>query len=230
MVTEADTKNRSKKIIVVEDDLDISHLLQLELSEAGFAVEAFETGMRGLAAVREQSPDLVILDLGLPDLSGAEIARRIRQTGDTPIIILTAADDVGTKVEMLNAGADDYLAKPFHAEELIARVGVQLRKRNGQAARKVGDLSIDAVRRQILWGDTEVRLSPREFDLIAYLSSQPGRVYSRQEIELNVWGEQLPAASNVVDVHIANIRSKLRDAGGFGIIRTVRGIGYAVKG
>ncbi len=230
MVTEADTKNRSKKIIVVEDDLDISHLLQLELSEAGFAVEAFETGMRGLAAVREQSPDLVILDLGLPDLSGAEIARRIRQTGDTPIIILTAADDVGIKVEMLNAGADDYLAKPFHAEELIARVGVQLRKRNGQAARKVGDLSIDAVRRQILWGDTEVRLSPREFDLIAYLSSQPGRVYSRQEIELNVWGEQLPAASNVVDVHIANIRSKLRDAGGFGIIRTVRGIGYAVKG
>lgn len=230
MVTEADTKNRSKKIIVVEDDLDISHLLQLELSEAGFAVEAFETGMRGLAAVREQSPDLVILDLGLPDLSGAEIARRIRQTGDTPIIILTAADDVGTKVEMLNAGADDYLAKPFHAEELIARVGVQLRKRNGQAARMVGDLSIDAVRRQILWGDTEVRLSPREFDLIAYLSSQPGRVYSRQEIELNVWGEQLPAASNVVDVHIANIRSKLRDAGGFGIIRTVRGIGYAVKG
>ena len=223
-------KERSKKIVVVEDDLDISNLLQLELTDAGFSVEAFATGMRGLAAVREQSPDLVILDLGLPDLSGAEIARRIRQTGDTPIIILTAADDVGTKVEMLNAGADDYLAKPFHAEELVARVGVQLRKRSGQAARKVGSLSIDAVRRQVLWEDEEVRLSPREFDLIAYLSSQPGRVYSRQEIELSVWGEQLPAASNVVDVHIANIRSKLRDVGGFGVIRTVRGIGYAVKG
>ncbi len=221
---------RNKRIIVVEDDSDIANLLRLELEEAGFEVEAHETGMRGLAAVRERNPDLVILDLGLPDLSGAEIARRIRQTGDTPIIILTAADDVGTKVEMLNAGADDYLAKPFHAQELVARVGVQLRKRNGQAARKVGNLSIDAVRRQVMWEDEEVRLSPREFDLIAYLSGQPGRVYSRQEIEINVWGEQLPPSSNVVDVHIANIRSKMRDAGGFGVIRTVRGIGYAVKG
>lgn len=221
---------QTKLIVVVEDDSDISRLLKLELEEAGFEVQAYETGMSGLAAVREQKPNLVILDLGLPDLSGAEIARRIRQTGDTPIIILTAADDVTTKVEMLNAGADDYLAKPFHAQELIARVGVQLRKRNGQSARKIGELSIDVLRRQVLWEETEVRLSPREFDLLIYLSSQPGRVYSRQEIELNVWGEELPPASNVVDVHIANIRSKLRDAGGFGVIRTVRGIGYAVKG
>lgn len=220
---------RKQHIIVVEDDSDIANLLSLELSEAGFSVEAHATGMRGLAAVREQNPDLVILDLGLPDLSGAEIARRIRQTGDTPIIILTAADDLGTKVEMLNAGADDYLAKPFHAAELIARVGVQLRKRNGQAARSIGSLSIDVLKRQVLWEDAEVRLSPREFDLLTFLSNQPGRVYSRQEIEVNVWGEELPPASNVVDVHIANIRSKLRDAGGFGVIRTVRGIGYAVK-
>lgn len=223
-------QNRTRTIIVVEDDSDIANLLKLELEEAGFSVETHATGMRGLAAIREGNPDLVILDLGLPDLSGAEIARRVRQTGDTPIIILTAADDVTTKVEMLNAGADDYLAKPFHSEELIARVGVQLRKRSGQAARQIGPLSIDAVRRQVLWEDAEVRLSPREFDLIVYLSTQPGRVYSRQEIELNVWGEELPPASNVVDVHIANIRSKLRDAGGFGVIRTVRGIGYAVKG
>ncbi len=220
----------NQHIVVVEDDSDISRLLKLELEEAGYTVATFDTGMRGLAAVREEKPDLVILDLGLPDLSGAEIARRIRQTGDTPIIILTAADDVTTKVEMLNAGADDYLAKPFHAQELIARVGVQLRKRNGQAARTIGDLSIDAVKRQVMWENTEVRLSPREFDLVVYLSSQPGRVYSRQEIEVNVWGEELPPTSNVVDVHIANIRSKLRDAGGFGVIRTVRGIGYAVKG
>ncbi len=229
-VTDTSAPARKQQIIVVEDDTDISNLLSLELREAGFSVEAHATGMRGLAAVRENNPDLVILDLGLPDLSGAEIARRIRQTGDTPIIILTAADDLSTKVEMLNAGADDYLAKPFHAEELIARVGVQLRKRNGQAARKIGDLSIDALRRQVLWEESEVRLSPREFDLLTYLSNQPGRVYSRQEIEINVWGEELPPASNVVDVHIANIRSKLRDAGGFGVIRTVRGIGYAVKG
>ncbi len=221
---------KRQRIVVVEDDADICRLLSLELEEAGFEVETHATGMRGLAAVREGNPDLVILDLGLPDLSGAEIARRIRQTGDTPIVILTAADDLTTKVEMLNSGADDYLAKPFHSEELVARVRVQLRKRNGQAARKVGNLTLDPVRRQIYWLEEEVKLSPREFDLLAFLCVQPGRVYGRQEIESNVWGEELPPSSNVVDVHIANIRSKLREAGGFGVIRTVRGIGYAVKG
>jgi DNA-binding response OmpR family regulator len=229
MDAETRLSNDRKHVLVVEDDLDICELLKLELEEAGFETSIHTTGMRGLAAVRETTPDLVILDLGLPDLSGAEIARRIRQTGDTPIIILTAADDVSTKVEMLNAGADDYLAKPFHSDELIARVRVQLRKHAGQAARRVGELMLDTGRRLIFWGDDEVRLSPREFDLLVYLCRQPGRVYSRQEIESSVWGDELPPASNVVDVHIANIRSKLRDVGGFGIIRTVRGIGYAVK-
>lgn len=219
-----------KHILIVEDDHDINRFLTLELEEAGFQVSSYDTGIRGLSAVREDSPDLVVLDLGLPDLNGAEIARRIRHTDDTPIIILTAADDVGTKVEMLNAGADDYLAKPFHSDELIARINVQLRKRNGSTARKVGELTLDATRRQAFWADEEIRLSPREFDLLLFLCSQPGRVYSRQEIEANVWGEELPPSSNVVDVHIANIRSKLREAGGYGVIRTVRGVGYAIKG
>ena len=219
-----------KHILIVEDDHDINRFLTLELEEAGFQVSSYDTGIRGLSAVREDSPDLVVLDLGLPDLNGAEIARRIRHTDDTPIIILTAADDVGTKVEMLNAGADDYLAKPFHSDELIARINVQLRKRNGALARKVGEMTLDASRRQAFWSEEEIRLSPREFDLLLYLCSQPGRVYSRQEIEANVWGEELPPSSNVVDVHIANIRSKLREAGGYGVIRTVRGVGYAIKG
>lgn len=221
---------KHQHILIVEDDRDINRFLTLELEEAGFEVSSFETGISGLSAVREDAPDLVVLDLGLPDLNGAEIARRIRHTADTPIIILTAADDVGTKVDMLNAGADDYLAKPFHSEELIARINVQLRKRNGAAVRRLGELTLDATRRQVFWGEEEVRLSPREFDLLLYLCSQPGRVYSREEIEANVWGNELPPASNVVDVHIANIRSKLREAGGFGVIRTVRGVGYAVKG
>lgn len=220
----------SKHVLIVEDDRDINTFLTLELEDAGFTVSSYETGVSGLSAVREDHPDLVVLDLGLPDLDGAEIARRIRHTDDTPIIILTAADDVGTKVAMLNAGADDYLAKPFHSDELIARINVQLRKRNGTTVRKVGEMSLDGSRRQAFWGEEEVRLSPREFDLLQYLTSQPGRVYSRQEIESNVWGEELPPSSNVVDVHIANIRGKLRDAGGYGVIRTVRGVGYAVKG
>jgi DNA-binding response OmpR family regulator len=219
----------AKRILIVEDDLDILRLLKRELEEAGFEVLAFDSGMRGLTAVREEEPDLVILDLGLPDISGQEIARRVRRTGDTPILILTAADEVGTKVEMLNAGADDYLAKPFHVQELLARINVQLRKRTLGAAQKIGDMTIDPVRRQVLWGEEEVKLSPREYELLAYLAGQPGRVYSRKEIETNVWGEDLPPSSNVVDVHIANIRGKLREVGGYGVIRTVRGVGYALK-
>jgi len=220
----------SKYVLIVEDDVDISRLLRLELEDAGYRVSCFDTGMRGLAAIREERPDLVILDLGLPDLSGAEIARRVRRTDPTPIIILTAADDVETKVTLLNAGADDYLAKPFHVEELLARVGVQLRKHGGDASTRIGELLIDAVRRQVFWVEDEVRLSPREFELLQYLASQPGRVYSRREIEQSGWGGDLPPTSNVVDVHVANIRGKLREAGGYGVIRTVRGVGYAIKG
>ncbi len=219
----------TNRILIVEDDVDILRLLSRELEDAGFEVAAYDSGMRGLSAVRESNPDLVILDLGLPDLSGQEIARRLRHTGNIPIIILTAADEVGTKVEMLNAGADDYLAKPFHVEELLARINVQLRKRTLGVAQKIGDLTIDPARRQVFWEAEEVRFSPREYELLHYLAGQPGRVYSRKEIEHNVWGEELPPSSNVVDVHIANIRSKLRDAGGFGVIRTVRGVGYALK-
>ncbi len=220
----------SKHVLIVEDDVDISRLLRLELEDVGYRVSCFDNGMRGLAAIREERPDLVILDLGLPDVSGVEIARRVRRTDPTPIIILTARDDVETKVTMLNAGADDYLAKPFHMGELLARVGVQLRKQGGGAVTRIGELMIDAVRRQVLWGEQEVKLSPREFKLLQYLAGQPGRVYGREEIEQNVWGGDLPPASNVVDVHVANIRGKLREAGGYGVIRTVRGVGYAIKG
>ncbi len=216
-------------IVIVEDDEDISRLLKLEMEDAGFNVTTCDTGVRGLSAIREESPDLVILDLGLPDFDGAEIARRVRKTSETPIIILTAADDVGTKVELLNAGADDYMTKPFHAEELRARVNVQLRHSSAESVQRVGDLIVHPARRQAFWEKQELRLSPREFDLLAYICSQPGRVYSREEIERNVWGEELPPSSNVVDVHVANIRNKLRDVSGYGIIRTVRGIGYAVK-
>jgi DNA-binding response OmpR family regulator len=220
----------AQRIVIVEDDLDIARLLTLELSEAGYEVHAFDGGMRGLAGIRELRPDLVVLDLGLPDLSGAEIARRVRSHDVTPILILTAADDVATKVELLNSGADDYLVKPFHVSEFLARVGVQLRKHHVGAPKQLGDLTLDPIRRQVWWAGAEVKLSPREFALLAFLVAQPGRVYSRAEIERNVWGEDLPPTSNVVDVHVANIRGKLRDAGGFGVIRTVRGVGYAIKG
>jgi DNA-binding response OmpR family regulator len=222
--------NAKKHILIIEDDLDISRLLMLELSEVGFEVSHYDNGVRGLSAVREHNPDLVVLDLGLPDVEGAEIARRIRKTSTTPIIVLTAADDVQTKVELLTSGADDYLAKPFHTEELIARINVQMRHHSSGAPQRIGSMVLHPMRRQVFWNNQEINLSPREFDLLVYLSGQPGRVYSRAEIEHDVWGEDLPPSSNVVDVHIANIRSKLRDVGGYGVIRTVRGVGYAIKG
>jgi len=179
-------------ILIVEDDTDISRLLRLEIEEAGFEVITCDTGVRGLSAIREEDPDLIVLDLGLPDFDGAEVARRVRKTSETPIIILTAKDDIATKVELLNAGADDYLTKPFHTEELLARVNVQLRHRTSDSVQKIGSMMIHPARRQAFWEDNELRLSPREFDLLSFLCSQPGR-------------------------------------GGFGVIRTVRGIGYAVK-
>lgn len=216
-------------ILIVEDDPDIQRIVRLELEEAGFKVLVASDGVSGLTTARESSPDLVILDLGLPDLDGAEIARRLRKTSDTPIIVLTAMDAVSTKVNLLEGGADDYLTKPFHPEELVARVKVQLRKSRGGEAVVLGLLEITPDKRLVRYAEREVRLSPREFDLLSFLSRQPGRVYSREEIERGVWGEDLPANSNVVDVHMANIRAKLRDVDGYGVIRTVRGIGYALK-
>ena len=216
-------------ILIIEDDPDIQRIVRLELEEAGFKVLVAGDGVSGLTTAREASPDLVILDLGLPDLDGAEIARRLRKTSDTPIIVLTAMDAVSTKVNLLEGGADDYLTKPFHPEELVARVKVQLRKSRGGEAVVLGLLEITPDKRLVRYGEREVRLSPREFDLMGFLARQPGRVYSREEIERGVWGEDLPANSNVVDVHMANIRAKLRDVDGYGVIRTVRGIGYALK-
>jgi DNA-binding response OmpR family regulator len=217
-------------ILIIEDDPDIQRIVRMELEDAGYRVLTAPDGVSGLTTAREANPDLVILDLGLPDLDGAEIARRLRKTSDTPIIVLTAMDAVSTKVNLLEGGADDYLTKPFHPEELSARVKVQLRKSRGGEAVVLGNLEINPEKRLVRYAEREVRLSPREFDLLSFLARQPGRVYSREEIERGVWGEDLPANSNVVDVHMANIRGKLRDVDGYGVIRTVRGIGYALKG
>lgn len=217
-------------ILIIEDDADISRVVQYELERAGYTVLAASDGVTGLTTARESNPDLVVLDLGLPDLDGAEIARRIRKTSDIPIIILTAMDAVDRKVSLLDAGADDYLTKPFHPEELLARIRVQLRHHQGGETVVLGDLEINAEKRICKYAEREVRLSPREFDLLSFLARQPGRVYTREEIERGVWGEDLPSNSNVVDVHMANIRAKLRDVDGYGVIRTVRGIGYALKG
>ncbi|GBD40519.1 Transcriptional activator protein CzcR [bacterium HR38] len=218
-----------KRILLIEDDAEVARLVELELKEAGFTVEWAKSGMEGLVKHRERKPDLVILDLGLPDLDGAEVARRIRATDDTPILVLTAQDAVERKVGLLSDGADDYLVKPFHPAELLARIQVQLRHRGGSEVLSVGRLELYPKRRQVFFGETEVRLSPKEFELLHLLMSRPGRVFPRQEIEEKVWGKSLGRDSNVLDVHVANLRAKLREAGAYGYLRTVRGLGYAVR-
>ncbi|AEB10888.1 response regulator transcription factor [Marinithermus hydrothermalis] len=218
-----------KRILVIEDDPEIARLLELELCEAGFEMIWAPNGMQGLVALRERSPDLVILDLGLPDLEGGEIARRAKQAGEIPIIVLTAADAVERKVELLSGGADDYVTKPFHPAELIARIQVQLRHKEGGEVRQVDALLVHLGKRQVHFEEREVRLSPKEFDLLALLASRPGKVFSREEIERHLWGKPLEHSSNVVDVHVANLRAKLREAGAYGYLRTVRGVGYALR-
>ena len=219
----------SKKVLLIEDDPEIARLLQAELGEAGYLVEWASSGMEGLVRLREEPPQLIILDLGLPDIDGAEIARRVKQHGDLPIIVLTATDAVERKVQLLLGGADDYLTKPFHPAELLARIQVQLRRGEGGGVRRVGELELDTETRRLRHGGVEIQLSPKEFALMELLSSRPGRVFSRDEIERHVWGQPLESGSNVVDVHVANLRAKLRDVGAYGYLRTVRGVGYALR-
>ena len=218
-----------KRILVIEDDPEIANLLQAELGEAGYRVDWAPRGMQGLVKLREDPPHLIVLDLGLPDLDGSEIARRAKQHGDVPIIVLTATDAVERKVQLLLGGADDYLTKPFHPAELLARIQVQLRRGEGAEVRRVGDLEIEVETRRVRVGGREVALSPKEFALLELLSGRPGRVFSRDEITRHIWGKPLETESNVVDVHVANLRAKLREAGAYGYLRTVRGVGYALR-
>lgn len=216
------------KVLIIEDDADIAQIVEHELKIAGYKVIHCNSGVNGLTALREHKPNLVILDLGLPDMEGGEVATRIRKTSDVPIIVLTAVDQIDRKVGLLNSGANDYLTKPFHPGELLARISVQLRSGNSHSI-TLGSLELNLEKRICRYGDQEVYLSPREFNILAFLARQPGRVYSRDEIGEGIWGAELPSNSNIVDVHMANIRSKLREVNGYGVIRTVRGIGYAIK-
>ena len=216
------------KVLLVDDDPAILEVLGAFLRGAGFEVLEAEDGEKALELFPQA--DLVILDLMLPKVGGLEVARLIRQERpELPLLILTAKDRVEDKVAGLDAGADDYLVKPFHPAELLARIQVQLRHKEGSEVLAVGQLELYPRKRQVFFREREVRLSPKEFDLLHLLMSRPGRVFPRPEIEERVWGRPLGKDSNVLDVHMANLRAKLREAGAYGYLRTVRGVGYAVR-
>jgi len=215
-------------ILVIEDDPDIANFLKLDLQDAGYRVSHASSVMSGLIRIREDTPDLVLLDLGLPDGKGHDVLTRVRQHSALPIIILTAQGDLSSKVELLGLGADDYLVKPFNPAELLARIAVQL-KRFASDVVKFGALEFSAAQRLVKYVGEVVPLSSTEFQIVRALLEKPGQLHSKETLFTEVWGEHMQRNDNLLAVHMANLRTKLQKAGGYGVIRTVRGFGYAIN-
>ncbi|MGB2572185.1 response regulator transcription factor [Micromonospora citrea] len=217
-------------VLVVEDEPAIADLVRLYLAREGFGVHLERDGTAGLAAARRLRPVACVLDIALPGMAGTEICRRLRGTGDwTPVIFLTARDDEVDRVVGLELGADDYVTKPFSPRELVARVRAVLRRTGGapegvDRPRTVGPVTLDPARRTVTAAGSPVQLTSTEFDLLAHLMARPGRVFTREELLAGVWGYAAHAGTRTVDVHVAQVRAKLGDAG---VIRTHRGVGYA---
>lgn len=216
-------------ILLVEDDHSLAHALEVALHKQGYSVNAVGTGKAALHTIDVSLPDLVILDLGLPDLDGLDVLKRIRATQvDLPILLLTARSEIGDKVAGLDSGADDYLAKPFEMSELLARLRVMERRlttaKTAQIA--IGDVSLDINHNTVSVKGEVLDLSRREFMLLKTLMENAGRVQTRNTLEnrLYSWGEEV--ASNALEVHIHHLRKKL----GADFIKTVRGVGYKVDG
>jgi DNA-binding response OmpR family regulator len=229
---------RAWSAVIVDDDPDIRALIGELLRQSGFEVTEAGTGAEGLAAVREVEPDVVTLDLNLPDLDGIEVCRRIREITDAYVVMLTARPDEIDRLMGLEIGADDYLTKPFSPRELRARIAAMLRRPrsvSGPAAEqdpqpetvRHGGLEIDLEGRMVMLDGVELDLTRTEFDLLATLLSGPRRVWPRETLLRTVWGTEWVSDGHLVEVHMANLRRKLGDDPRSGrYIRTVRGVGY----
>lgn len=223
------------RIVLVDDDANLRHTLGYALRQEGFEVLAAEDGERGLEAFHQSRPDVVLLDVMLPNLDGFEVCRRIRKESDVPILMLTARDTELDKVVGLELGADDYLAKPFSTRELVARVRALLR-RTRQPAAPAGDrlesagLLLDAVRHRVTLEGREISLKPKEFDLLAFFMAHPGQVFGREQLLASVWGYDFAGDSRTVDTHVKTLREKLDDDAEHPLwIDTVRGVGYRFR-
>jgi DNA-binding response OmpR family regulator len=221
----------TQSVLVVEDEASIASFVSLYLKNAGYDVRTAANGSEALSAVASAQPSLIVLDLMLPDIDGIEICRRIRQSSDVPILMLTARDEDVDKIIGLEVGADDYMTKPFNPRELVARVKSILRRatpdrkqRESETIRH-GDLFVDAGRREVKVGDEEVQLAPKEFDLLWELLDHRGLVLTRDQLLERVWGYTFAGDTRTVDVHVRQLRRKLADASP---IVTVWGVGYKV--
>jgi len=215
------------RILLVEDDELLGEGLALALADAGHVVDWLKDGASGLAALEQEEFDVVLLDLGLPRMDGMAMLGRVRdRSNEVPVIILTARDTLDDRVSGLDAGADDYLVKPFEIDELHARLRAVARRRAGRSRTQVvhGDLELDPVARQAKWKGEPVELRRREYDLLEMLVENAGRILSRDKLEQRLYGWQEEVESNAVEVHVHHLRKKLDPA----FIRTVRGVGYVV--
>jgi DNA-binding response OmpR family regulator len=223
--------NQGQSVLVVEDESSIASFVALYLKNAGYRIQTVGTGRDALERVASEKPDLIVLDLMLPDIDGLEVCRRVRQSSDVPILMLTARDEDVDKIIGLEVGADDYLTKPFNPRELVARVKSILRRsvperREVQSKQlKHGNLEIDAGRREVLVSGSEVQLAPKEFDLLWELLDHKGLVLTRDQLLERVWGYTFAGDTRTVDVHVRQLRRKLGEASP---IVTVWGVGYKV--
>ncbi len=223
---------RPPRVLVVEDDDAIAQVLQRSLRMEGYEVRVAEDGELALEQAHGFLPDLVVLDLGLPGLDGIEVAKRLRHDdGDVPILVLTARDAVESRVEGLDAGADDYLVKPFERQELLARLRALLRRRppRGQANLSVGDLTLNPDTHEVARGERPVELTQREFELLEYLMRNERIVVSRQRLLDEVWGYDPFSMTNTIEVFVSNLRRKLESGGESRLLHTIRGAGYVLR-
>ncbi len=219
----------TSRILVVDDDVALAEMIGIVLESEGFVVMDCADGAQALDTFRTTTPDLVLLDLMLPGIDGIEICRLIRRESDVPIVMLTARTDTADVVAGLEAGADDYVPKPFKPKELVARVRARLRGRedSGEEHLTLGDINIDVQGHAVRRGDELISLTPLEFDLLVALGRAPWKVFSREELLEKVWGYRHAADTRLVNVHVQRLRSKIeRDPERPEVVVTVRGVGY----
>ncbi|MCL5292503.1 MAG: response regulator transcription factor [Actinobacteria bacterium] len=220
------------QILVIEDDPVINKTLEYNLKRAGFSVLTAGDGLVGLNLMQEEKPDLVLLDLMLPQIDGFQLCKEIRSNDPmVPVLMVTALEDESDMIRGLNLGADDYITKPFSMAELIARIKANLRRVHAAGVKKsretikIGDLTIEPDNYLVKVGDIEIRLRPKEFELLRLLASHPGTLFNRKELAERVWGYGF-SASRTIDVHIKRIRDRIESVSNYNYIKTVHGVGY----
>jgi len=219
------------RILVVDDDPEIVSFVKRGLAYEGYTVDTAADGKEALTKARDREPDLVILDIMMPGIDGIEVAKRLRQGGDVPILMLTAKGTVADKVTGFESGADDYLVKPFAFDELLARVRALLRRRQPKEGEilRFSDLSLDTATREVRRGKEIIELTTQEYDLLELFMRHPRQVLKRDLIYERVWGYDFEGLSNVIEVYVRYLRSKLEAGGQPRLIHTVRGVGYVLK-